>query len=1178
MAAADGASVKPPMWVVLLVGGLASSVAVIAMPADYRPAFSAVFVAIGLVLGWVRVAQLPVTTRRPGVWFCTGGTVMYVAALVRFVHGLLVNQEGPLPSPADALYLMGYASFAYGAFQFLRARSKRPDRDGWLDALIVSVAFVVLEWTIVILPYLQNTDVPWMARTLNAVYSLLSVLLLTITFRVIHAPGRRDAAYYFLGMAVFMFLLSDFLGTAEYAYGWETDIGLLFTLPTYTMFVAAMYHPTVVRLTESPEDQIPQLSLVRAASLAAASIVPSIALLIGVERDGGSNATALIGCSFAMAVLVTYRLYQLGQAREIMAQRSERLRRAGELLIAASSDDQVYGALVDATQDLTATSIVRVEIAKDLGEPTERSVHSWPESIPRPKATSALSSAQLPGGGIETVFSGGVHSFAVPLGPLGSTDTCLVVYGDVLDEYEREALRSLGREAFQAQRAIAATSLSAREATERRMEALIRNSSDIFVVVSDFSMRVTFVSPAIKSVLGWEPDALVDHPLTELINEEELGLVESAVRSASTDAQVIEFRLRSAHGEWHWFDGTVTDQRSDALVSGLVINARESSERRRAEAKLRQSEARFKALVQHSSDLVAVLDDVGRFIYVSPSSLGLLGVPSEELIGLSALEFVAPEQRNAVTIHLAGDVTGKGVPQHMELQALSVDGHPLILDATITDLSHDPAVGGVVINARDITVSHKLESDLRFAAYHDSLTGLANRLLLMKKIEETRQDESIAGIALLFIDLDDFKTINDGLGHAAGDEVLNLVASRLRGVLRLRDTAARLGGDEFAVLLTECYSDDDVTALAGRVLAAISEPIELTDREIHISASIGISVAWGDRPSPTTMLRDADAAMYKAKQGGKNRAELFESSLQETAMERLELSTDLRSAIDTGELFLLYQPIVDLENEAICGLEALVRWEHPTRGTLGPGVFIELAEQTGLIVPLGRWVLREALRQMAEWDAAGLTSPNMSVNLSARQLGDPDLISDITDALTSYSISPQRLCIEVTESLLIDETELTMERLRAIHDVGASLAVDDFGTGYSSLSYLRRYPFDRLKIDRAFVQAMGDGSSSRERDIEIVRAIIDLATRLDVDVVAEGIETDTEWHLLQSLGCGLGQGFYFSRPVPPAEIAPKLAARNGDTPVIEAASKPAPEPAPKAGPKSAPKPLDVAKA
>ena len=1079
---------------------------------------------------------------------------MFLAAIGRFIHGIIIGAGSPFPSPADGLYLVGYLLFLVGAIQFLRARETQPDRDGWIDALIVGAAFAVLEWVVILLPYLQRTDAPASARVLNAIYSLLTIALLTVTFRVIHAPGHREPSYYLLGAAVFSFLLSDVLSTVEFAYNWQDDLGLLLTLPTYALFVAALYHPSVSRLTDAPEEQAPQLSLVRAASLAAASIVPAISLLADLRSKDGPNPEALVAASFIMAVLVTYRLYQLGQARELMATRAEQLRMAGELLIAATSNDAVNMGMVNAVVGLTNSAVERVEIVAGYGSQAESVIHTSPGAMIRPDTNQASSVRTLSDGTVHTRWPDGVESVALRVGLDTEDGVWLVVYGGPLDHSEHIALTSLVREASLARRAIAATSALAKEETERRMEALVTNSSDMFVVLGRAGMNISFVSPAVRKLLGHEPEEIVGQDMPGLVHSEDVDGLNEAIGRSNSTPQTVEFRLRASSGEWLWFDGRVTDQEADPYVEGVVINAREASERRRAQEQLTQSEARFKALVQHSSDLVAVLDDVGRFIYVSPSSQGLLGVPSEELIGLPAVDFIAPEQRNAVSVRIIGDMAGKGVPQHMELRAVSADGHPLILDATVTDLSHDPAVGGVVINARDITVSHKLESDLRFAAYHDSLTGLANRLLLMKKIEETRQDDAIAGIALLFIDLDDFKTINDGLGHAVGDEVLNLVASRLRTVLRLRDTAARLGGDEFAVLLTECYSDDDVIALAGRVLSAIAEPIDLADRELHISASVGISVAWGDRPSPTTMLRDADAAMYKAKQGGKNRAELFESSLQETAMDRLELSTDLRSAIETGELFLHYQPIVNLESEAIVGLEALVRWEHPTRGTLLPGVFIELAEQTGLIVPLGRWVLREALRQLSAWDAAGLESPKMSVNLSARQLGDGQLMEDIIGALSTYNITPDRLCIEVTESLLIDETEFTMERLRDIHTVGVALAVDDFGTGYSSLSYLRRYPFDRLKIDRAFVQALGEGAS-RERDLEIVRAIVDLASRLDVDVVAEGIETDTEWQLLRSLGCGLGQGFYFSRPVPPEEIAPQLATTNGHLPskAIEAA-------------------------
>ncbi len=879
--------------------------------------------------------------------------------------------------------------------------------------------------------------------------------------------------------------------------------------------------------------------------LAVAQAIPPILLTMEVVGAVDSSGSVLLAATSIITGLVLIRLAMLVRGRDAMLQRGDDLRISGERLSMATSIRDIGFIGVESTRAVCTAGLV---FGSSLVERTKCGL----ETRARWGSTTALDSEDavarldfdhpdLKRRGIHTIPAAG--RYLSILNVLDDPPLALLIEtGRAPIRHDRQSLVALAREIGFAHLGVRLVE----QRTTRRYEALVENSSDI-VGVLNTDGRIVYVSPAVERALGIEPDVLLDESFISLVNEDDQSTVAAALATLieGHDKELVtEARLETASDRTGWFELSMADRRSATDIDGVVINARDITERRQAEAQLTKSEARFKALVQHSSDLVAVLDEVGRFIYVSPSSHPLLGVAAEQLIGQPAIDYIAPEQRNAVSVRIASEVNGKGVPQHMELQAVSVDGHPLILDATITDLSHDPAVGGVVINARDITVSHKLESDLRFAAYHDSLTGLANRLLLMKKIEETRLDDTIAGIALLFIDLDDFKTINDGLGHAVGDEVLNLVASRLRSVLRLRDTAARLGGDEFAVLLTECYSDDDVTALAGRVLAAIREPIELADREVHMTASVGISVAWGERPSPTTMLRDADSAMYKAKQAGKDRAELFESSLQETAMERLELSTDLRSAIETEELFLLYQPIVDLDTEELVGLEALVRWEHPTRGTLGPAVFIELAEQTGLIVPLGRWVLREACRQLSAWDAAGLTPPKMSVNVSARQLGDPEIIADILTSLSDHDLTPDRLCIEVTESLLIDETEFTMKRLRDINMIGVALAVDDFGTGYSSLSYLRRYPFDRLKIDRAFVQALGEGAS-RERDLEIVRAIVDLASRLDVDVVAEGIETATEWQILRSLGCELGQGFHFSRPVPPEDIAPLLASVNG---------------------------------
>jgi diguanylate cyclase (GGDEF)-like protein len=438
-------------------------------------------------------------------------------------------------------------------------------------------------------------------------------------------------------------------------------------------------------------------------------------------------------------------------------------------------------------------------------------------------------------------------------------------------------------------------------------------------------------------------------------------------------------------------------------------------------------------------------------------------------------------------------------------------------------------IDGVVT---DITSRKVAELGLRRLAHSDSLTGLANRLHLANRIDDavTQLHPGSTGIALLLLDLDGFKAVNDSFGHAIGDELLTMVARRLRGSLRPTDVGARLGGDEFAVLL-EGVDHEQALAAAHRVLAAVSAPFVLSRSTVAISASIGLVHATDARGSQD-LMRDADVAMYRAKADGKSRVVSFERAMQDRVVRRLRLETELRRSVDDGDFVLHYQPLIDLDLLTVVGVEALIRWQHPTRGLLPPAEFIDVAEDTGLIVPLGRWVLEQATLAAAGWQSASGRPLSIAVNLSPRQLHDPDLIQIAADALSTAGLSPDTLIIEITENLLLKDAELARSRLAALRELGIKVAVDDFGTGYSSLAYLDRYPVDILKIDRSFVDPLGGSLKSAA----LVRSIIDMASALEIDAIAEGVEDEHQLATLQSLGCHFAQGFYFARPRPAADI------------------------------------------
>jgi diguanylate cyclase (GGDEF)-like protein len=451
-----------------------------------------------------------------------------------------------------------------------------------------------------------------------------------------------------------------------------------------------------------------------------------------------------------------------------------------------------------------------------------------------------------------------------------------------------------------------------------------------------------------------------------------------------------------------------------------------------------------------------------------------------------------------------------------------------------------PGEPGCILTGRDVSERKKLERELRHQAFHDSLTGLANRALFEDRLAHAlaalrRRD---GGLAVLFIDLDDFKTVNDSLGHSSGDDLLRTVGERLRASLRDADTAARLGGDEFGVLLEGADTVEDATEVAKRLLAALEPPFDLDGRQLNVPASIGIALAGRTRATMEELMRNADLAMYEAKRRGGAQWRVFEESMHTVALGRLELGTELQRAVDEAQFELHFQPIVTLDTADVIGAEALIRWRHPERGLLAPKQFLPLAEQSGLIVPMGRWALADACRTLAEWqETYPQTHPMyLSVNVSMRQLREPGIVQDVRVALAEAGIEPRQLVLEITESFLADETEPVLRCLQRLRAMGVRLAVDDFGTGYSALSYLQRFPIDILKIDRSFVEHARPGSPS----LNLVRSIVQLGQSLHLEIVAEGVEEADQAEELLAMGVKSGQGFYYAKPLEAERFAALL--------------------------------------
>ena len=553
-----------------------------------------------------------------------------------------------------------------------------------------------------------------------------------------------------------------------------------------------------------------------------------------------------------------------------------------------------------------------------------------------------------------------------------------------------------------------------------------------------------------------------------------------------------------------------------------------------AQATLLLSEDRFRSLIQNSSDVTMILGETGDFRYLSPAVKELLQYEPDELIGLRAMDFVHPEDLDFVRRLLGDEFQASPATAVLEFRMLRKDGTTRDVEAVVSNQTDRPSVAGYVSNIRDTTERKKFEALLAHRALHDPLTGLANRQLILDRAEQMLERARRTGepLAVFFIDLDNFKDSNDSLGHGAGDQLLQMVAGRLRGILRASDTVGRLGGDEFVILAEGVSLASGPEMIAQRVHEVLKPPFHIPGVEgltISISASIGI--ASGGRASAEELLRDADIALYRAKGAGRDQSVLFEREMQSAAKERLALKSDLESALERDEFFLLYHPIFDLNRVELQGVEALLRWQHPTKGIITPDVFIPVLEERGLIVDVGRWVLNEACHQAAAWQRQGHQT-TVSVNVSMRQLESDRLVDDVRDALVASSLDPSRLILEVTESTLMRDADATIDRLNRLKQLGVMVAIDDFGTGYSSLAYLRKFPVDVLKIDRSFVADMHRSPDAAA----LIHTLVELGRTLGLVTLAEGIEQQDQLEGLRGEQCDHGQGFIFSRPVPASEI------------------------------------------
>jgi diguanylate cyclase (GGDEF)-like protein/PAS domain S-box-containing protein len=597
--------------------------------------------------------------------------------------------------------------------------------------------------------------------------------------------------------------------------------------------------------------------------------------------------------------------------------------------------------------------------------------------------------------------------------------------------------------------------------------------------------------------------------------------------------RTIETVARRLNGEEFPIEVTIASAGSgdEATFTGFI---RDISERKRAQRELEAREKRFRTIVEKSWSGVVLLDGDLRFAFTGSSTHHLIGYQDDEILGRSFFDFVHPRELMTARQVFAEVLATPNHEARGELRFRHRDGRWIWLEGFSQNLLHEPSVKAVVVNYRDVTQRKITEKQLEYRAHYDILTGLPNRILFRDRLVNAlaQAHRNRVGIAVMYLDLDHFKLVNDALGHRIGDLLLGTVARRLEGALRASDTISRVGGDEFSILLPEVQNAESVAGVARKLLESLNTPFRVEGHDLFVTASIGIACHPNDGEDAETLLRAADSALYRAKELGRNRSQLFTASMNERYVRRLALEQHLHHAIERHQLELHYQPVWDRARRRVSSLEALLRWHDPNRGLLPPSEFIPLAEETGMIIAIGDWVLKSACRQLREWHEHGLTTLRLAVNISAVQLQQRGLVESVAQALEEAAIDPAALQLEITETAAMQNFDLTRDVLSELRTLGVSVAIDDFGTGQSSLIYLKHFPIDTIKIEKEFLREV----TSDDTAAAIVSYVINLAHTLQLRVVAEGVETEEQYSFLRHYACDFMQGYLFSMPLPATDV------------------------------------------